>query len=217
MDCSLPGSFVHGIFQTRILKWVAISFSRGSPHQGSNPGLPHCRQTLYCISHLGSPQDIRQGDTIEVTGRVPEWSDKVSLDWTVDWERGFPGRGRASAKALGSTAKGLKDQHCWSKVLSETRKMTPAPKLSYDYVAKMCEVHLGKKSPIKIPWVCCFIFVAPFWCNSVTQAPDDSPMTSYWLGCGPQSLHHGTREESRPALSWWALDRLCMDAVHDTL
>ena len=31
MDCSLPGSSVHGIIQARILKWVAISFSRGSP------------------------------------------------------------------------------------------------------------------------------------------------------------------------------------------
>ena len=30
MDCTLPGSSVHGIFQTRILEWVAISFSRGS-------------------------------------------------------------------------------------------------------------------------------------------------------------------------------------------
>ena len=30
MDCSLPGSSVHGIFQTRILEWVAISFSRRS-------------------------------------------------------------------------------------------------------------------------------------------------------------------------------------------
>ena len=30
MDCSLPGSSVHGILQARILEWVAISFSRGS-------------------------------------------------------------------------------------------------------------------------------------------------------------------------------------------
>ena len=28
MDCSLPGSSVHGTFQARILEWVAISFSR---------------------------------------------------------------------------------------------------------------------------------------------------------------------------------------------
>ena len=30
MDCSLPGSSVHGTLQARILEWVAISFSRGS-------------------------------------------------------------------------------------------------------------------------------------------------------------------------------------------
>ena len=30
MDCSLPSSSVHGIFQTRVLECVAISFSRGS-------------------------------------------------------------------------------------------------------------------------------------------------------------------------------------------
>ena len=29
-DCSLPGSSFHGIFQARMLEWVAISFSRGS-------------------------------------------------------------------------------------------------------------------------------------------------------------------------------------------
>ena len=28
MDCSLPGSSVHGIFQARVLEWVAIAFSR---------------------------------------------------------------------------------------------------------------------------------------------------------------------------------------------
>ena len=28
MDCSLPGSSVHGIFQARILEWGAIAFSR---------------------------------------------------------------------------------------------------------------------------------------------------------------------------------------------
>ena len=30
MDCGLPGSSVHGIFQARILEWVAMSFSRRS-------------------------------------------------------------------------------------------------------------------------------------------------------------------------------------------
>ena len=30
MDCSLPGSSVHGVLQARILEWVAISSSRKS-------------------------------------------------------------------------------------------------------------------------------------------------------------------------------------------
>ena len=30
MDCSLSGSSIHGIFQARVLEWVAISFSRES-------------------------------------------------------------------------------------------------------------------------------------------------------------------------------------------
>ena len=42
------GSPVHGILQARILKWVAMHLLQGiflTP--GSNPGLLHCRQTLY--------------------------------------------------------------------------------------------------------------------------------------------------------------------------
>ena len=31
MNCSLPGSSVHGISQARILEWIAISFSSGPP------------------------------------------------------------------------------------------------------------------------------------------------------------------------------------------
>ena len=30
MDCSLPSSSIHGIFQAIVLEWIAISFSRGS-------------------------------------------------------------------------------------------------------------------------------------------------------------------------------------------
>ena len=40
MDCSPPGSSVHGILQTRILVWVAIPFSRGLSDPGIEPGFP---------------------------------------------------------------------------------------------------------------------------------------------------------------------------------
>ena len=56
MDSAIPGSSVHGIFQARILEWVAISYSRVS-------SLPRdwtwvsCigRQILYQLCHLGGP------------------------------------------------------------------------------------------------------------------------------------------------------------------
>ena len=51
---------VYGILQARILEWVAFPFSRGTfPTQGSNPGLPHCKQILYCQSHQGNPMTNR--------------------------------------------------------------------------------------------------------------------------------------------------------------
>ena len=47
MDCSLPGSYVHGILQARILQWAATPSSKGIfPTQGSNLGLLFCRQIL---------------------------------------------------------------------------------------------------------------------------------------------------------------------------
>ena len=34
MDCSLPGSSVHGIFQARVLEWGAITFSEKQSKEG---------------------------------------------------------------------------------------------------------------------------------------------------------------------------------------
>ena len=50
MDCSLPGSSVHGILQARILEWVAMPSPRGSSQprdRTSVPWLQHCRWILY--------------------------------------------------------------------------------------------------------------------------------------------------------------------------
>ena len=66
MDYGLPGSSVRGIFQARVLESVAVFFFRRSSQprdrtQGSNPGLPQCRQVLYPLSHWGSPIYIQSG------------------------------------------------------------------------------------------------------------------------------------------------------------
>ena len=56
MDSSLPGSSVHEILQARILEWGSHSLLQGIfPTPGSNLGLLHCRQILYCLSHQRSP------------------------------------------------------------------------------------------------------------------------------------------------------------------
>ena len=53
MDCSPPGSSVHGILQARTLKWVAMPSSRGIfLTQGSNLGLLHYRQTFFFLLFL---------------------------------------------------------------------------------------------------------------------------------------------------------------------
>ena len=56
--CNPMDYTVHGILQARMLEWIAIPFSRGFfPNQGSNPGLLHCRQILYQLSHQGHLTD----------------------------------------------------------------------------------------------------------------------------------------------------------------
>ena len=60
MDCSPPGSSVHGILQARILEWVTVPFSRWIfLSQGSNPGLLHYRQILCHLSHQRSSLDSK--------------------------------------------------------------------------------------------------------------------------------------------------------------
>ena len=56
MDCSPPGSSVHGILQARTLEWVAMPSSRGSSQPRDHPGLQYCRWILCHLSHQGSPR-----------------------------------------------------------------------------------------------------------------------------------------------------------------
>ena len=59
MDCSPPGSSVHGISQARILEWVAISFSRWSSQPRDRASVSSVSfiagRFFYLLSHQGSP------------------------------------------------------------------------------------------------------------------------------------------------------------------
>ena len=88
LDCSPPGSSAHGIFQARILEWVAIFLLQGIfPTQGSNPCLPsllYCRRFFTCWAIYlllnGSPA----GSTFALpphsvlSPQCPDWS-RVAL------------------------------------------------------------------------------------------------------------------------------------------
>ena len=55
MDCSLPGSSVHGNSSGKNTRGGCHALLQGIfQTQGSNPGLPHCRWILYHLNHQGS-------------------------------------------------------------------------------------------------------------------------------------------------------------------
>ena len=55
MACSLPGSSVHGNYPDKYTGVDCHALLHGIfPTQGLNPGFPHCRRILYCLSHQGS-------------------------------------------------------------------------------------------------------------------------------------------------------------------
>ena len=58
MDCSPPGSSVHGILWARICERVHSLFQGIFPIQGLNLGLLHGKQILYHLSHQGNPLHI---------------------------------------------------------------------------------------------------------------------------------------------------------------
>ena len=49
MDCSLPGSSVHGIFQAIVLEWIATSFSRGSSRHRDRTRIFHIVDRRFTI------------------------------------------------------------------------------------------------------------------------------------------------------------------------
>ena len=67
MDCSIPGSSVHGIFPGKgtgvgchfLLQRIFLT-------QGSNPGLPHCREMLYHLSQQGIECNLKNDRMISV-------------------------------------------------------------------------------------------------------------------------------------------------------
>ena len=59
MDCSLPGSSIHGIFQARVQEWVAIFFSRGFSNPGIEPRSPALQADVLPSESPGKSVNLR--------------------------------------------------------------------------------------------------------------------------------------------------------------
>ena len=55
MDCSLPASSIHRIFQARVLEWVAIPSPEDFPNPGIEPGSPALQADYLEAEPLGKP------------------------------------------------------------------------------------------------------------------------------------------------------------------
>ena len=71
MDYSSPGFSVHGIFQARIVEWVAVSFSRGSSQPKDQTWFSHIAGRLFTIWATRELSTCNAGDPclIPVSGR----------------------------------------------------------------------------------------------------------------------------------------------------
>ena len=73
MNCSLPGSSDHGIFQARVLEWVAIAFSSAKLHQCPNTR-GHYRLGSSCINHLPESKSVHNwkvpGEAVTISASV---------------------------------------------------------------------------------------------------------------------------------------------------
>ena len=72
MDCSPPGSSVHGILQARALEWVAIPFSGGSPNPGIKRGPSALQADSWPSEPPGKPKEAqtRPQVTLEPCGHL---------------------------------------------------------------------------------------------------------------------------------------------------
>ena len=109
MDCSPPGSSVHGIFQERVLEWVAISSSRVSSRPRDRTQVSHnsgrrftvrtslVAQTVKCLPTMREArvQSLSREDLLEkemvthssiLAWKIP-WTEKPGRLQSMGWQR----------------------------------------------------------------------------------------------------------------------------------
>jgi len=93
MNCSLPGSSVHGILYARILEWVAIPFSRECSWPRVWTQVSHIgRQILYYLSCQGKQEESRGVEAMDKNVGLQSslwWLLQTFLIGQMSWHRIF--------------------------------------------------------------------------------------------------------------------------------
>ena len=84
MDCSLSRSFVHGIFQARVLEWDAISFSRGSSQPRDGTWVSHIVGRRFTI---WATREVHYRE-LECKSRKSRntWINRQIWPWCTEWK-----------------------------------------------------------------------------------------------------------------------------------
>ena len=78
IDCSLPGSSVHGIFQAVVLEWIAISFSRGSSQPKARTWVSHIVDRRFIVWATREVLKNARLDESQAAIKIARWSIKTS-------------------------------------------------------------------------------------------------------------------------------------------
>ena len=87
VDCSPSYPCVPGILQVRILEWVTMTFSRDLPHPEIKARSPHCKQVLYHLSQLGSPNISEVKSLIRVRLFATPWTVTYQASLSMGFSR----------------------------------------------------------------------------------------------------------------------------------
>ena len=80
MDCSLPGSSIHGILQASVLEWGAIAFSKKVNDESEKVGLKlNIQKTKIMASGPITSCEI-DGETVETVSDFIFWGSKITAD-----------------------------------------------------------------------------------------------------------------------------------------
>ena len=115
MDCSLPGSSIHGDSPGKnIGMGCRVLLQRIFPTQGSNPGLLHCRWILYHLSHQRSPEKTSLDIWFLVHEVGPQCSDDAfPQDWRFRGKNGSESVPVITTSLLISTSHSTYAQRTW--------------------------------------------------------------------------------------------------------